>query len=165
VESIEVIAHDHVEGRRDCALFLVTAHMHVVVIRPAVRQSMDQPRVAVVREDDRPVGREEHVELLVAQPVRVLTLRLKLHQVHHVNHPDLEAREKLPEQLNGSQRFQRGDVAAAGHHDVRLATLVVAGPRPDAKAGDAMCDRIVHVQPLGRRLLAGHDDIHIVAAP
>ena len=73
-------------------------------------------------------------------------------------------REMLAKQIHGGQRLQRGHVAAAGHHHIRLASLVVAGPFPDSDAGRAMFDRLVHRQPLRSRLLAGDDDVHIVAA-
>jgi hypothetical protein len=101
----------------------------------------------------------------VAQAVRMLALRLELHQVHDVDHADLQLGKMLRSRMvHGGQRFQRGHVAAAGHDHVRLAALVVAGPRPDADAGGAVLDGGVHVEPLRRRLLAGHDHVHVVAA-
>ena len=63
-----------------------------------------------------------------------------------------------------ARRLQRRDVAAAGHHDVRLAALVVAGEVPDPDPARAVEDRLVHRQPVRRGLLAGHDDVHVVAA-
>ncbi len=78
--------------------------------------------------------------------------------------PHLQLREVLAEQLHRRQALQRGHVAAAGHDHVGLAALVVAGPLPDADAGRAVLDRLVHGQPLRRRLLAGHDQVDVVAA-
>ena len=43
-------------------------------------------------------------------------------------------------------------------------SLVVAGPFPDADAGGAVLDGLVHRQPLRGRLLAGDDDVDVVAA-
>ena len=63
VEAVEVVEHDHVERRRRRALFLVAAHVQVRVVGAAVGEPVDQPRIAVVGEDDRPVAREERVEL------------------------------------------------------------------------------------------------------
>ena len=63
VEAVEVVEHDHVERRRRRPLLLVAAHVQVRVVRAPVGEAVDQPRVAVVGEDDRPVGREERVEL------------------------------------------------------------------------------------------------------
>ena len=63
VEAVEVVEHDHVERRRGRALLLVAAHVEVVVVRAPVGEPVDQPRVAVIGEDDRPVGREQRVEL------------------------------------------------------------------------------------------------------
>ena len=107
---------------------------------------------------------EQGVEVPVAQAVRVLARRLQLHQVHDVDDADLQLREVLAKQLDRGQRLQRGHVAAAGHDHVGLAALVVAGPVPDADAGGAVLDRLVHGQPLRRRLLAGHDHVDVVAA-
>src|SRR6516165_7342959 len=42
MESIEVIHYAHVEGRRRCALFLVAAHMDVVMAVSPVGQAVDQ---------------------------------------------------------------------------------------------------------------------------
>ena len=100
----------------------------------------------------------------VAQAVRMFALRLELHQVDHVDHADLQVREMLPQQIDGGQGFQRRHIAAAGHDDIRLAALVVAGPVPDADAGGAMLDGGVHVEPLRRGLFAGDDDVDVVAA-
>ena len=63
VEAVEVVQHHHVERRRRRALLLVAAHVQVGVVRAPVGEPVDQPRVAVVGEDDRLVGGEERVEL------------------------------------------------------------------------------------------------------
>ena len=70
----------------------------------------------------------------------------------------------LAEDVDRGQRLERGHVAAAGHHHVGLAALVVAGPLPDADAGGAVLDGRVHVEPLQRGLLAGDDHVDVVAA-
>ena len=74
VEAVEVVEHDHVEGRGRGALLLVAAHVEVGVVGAAVGQAVDQPRIAVVGEDDRLVGGEQRVELGVGQAVRVLAV-------------------------------------------------------------------------------------------
>ena len=75
VEAVEIVEHHHVERRRRRPLFLVPANVQVARVRAPVGQPVDQPRVAVVGEDDRPVAREQRVEVRVAQPVRVLAYR------------------------------------------------------------------------------------------
>ena len=95
---------------------------------------------------------------------RVLALRLELHEIDDVDRPDLQVREMAPQQLDRPPGFRASAVPAARHDDIRLAALIVARPRPDAKAGGAVRDRRVHVQPLQRRLLAGDDDVDVVAA-
>ena len=72
VEPVEVVHDGHVERRADRPFFLVAAHVHVLVVGAAVGQPVDQPRVAVVGEDDRLVLGEERVEVVVVKPMRVL---------------------------------------------------------------------------------------------
>src|SRR5215472_10213767 len=42
---------------------------------------------------------------------------------------------------------------------------VITRPFPDPEPGGTVLDRLVHREPLGRRLLAGDDDVDVVAAP
>jgi hypothetical protein len=62
--------------------------MNVVVILTPVRQPMYQPGVAVKSEDYRLVRGEQVIEVLIAQAVRMLALRLQLHQVDDVDDSD-----------------------------------------------------------------------------
>ena len=131
----------------------------------AVGEPVDQPRVAVVGEDHRPVGGEQRVELGVGHPVRVLGLRLQPHQVDHVDHPDPQVGQVLAEHAGGGEHLQRRHVAGAGQHHVGLgAVAVAAGPLPDPGAPGAVQDGGVHVQPVGAGLLAGHDHVDVVPA-
>ena len=87
-----------------------------------------------------------------------------MHQVDHIDHADLQVRRVPAQQVDGSQGFQRRNIATARHHHVGLAALIVAGPLPDSYPARAVLDRRVHVQPLQRGLLAGDNDIDIIAA-
>ena len=71
VVAVHVVDDEHVERRGRGALLLVAADVQVVVVGAPVGQPVDQPRVAVVGDDDRPVGGEDGVELRVRQTVRV----------------------------------------------------------------------------------------------
>ena len=71
VKAVEVIEHGHVEGSCRGALFPIAPHMQVGMVGAAVREAMDQPRIAVVGEDDGAVAREELVELAIGEAVRV----------------------------------------------------------------------------------------------
>src|SRR6478735_2266477 len=90
VVAVQVVQHDHVEGRGGGALLHVAADVEVVVPVPAVGQPVDERRVAVVGEDHRLIGGEQGVELGVGHAVRVLGSRLQPHQVHHVYQTHLE---------------------------------------------------------------------------
>ena len=87
------------------------------------------------------------------------------HQVDDVDHADLQIRDVLAQELHRRQSLQRRHVAGAGHDDVRLTAAVVAGPLPDPDPRGAVLDRLVHRQPLRRRVLARHHDVDVVAAP
>ena len=71
---------------------------------------------------------------------------------------------RSPKDGDGGKRFQRRHIAGAGHHHIRLAALVVAGPFPDADAGGAVLDRRVHIEPLRSRVFTGDDHVHIMPA-
>ena len=164
MEAVEVVDHAHVERRGRRSLFLVAAHMNVVVAGPPIGQAVDEPRIAVKGEDDRLVDGEERVEVAIGEPVRMLARRLQRHQIDDVDDAYLELGRVLAQEVDRSQRLERRHVAAAGHHHIRLAAAVVARPWPDAQARFAMLDRLVHGQPLRRGLLARDDDVHVVAA-
>ena len=69
------------------------------------------------------------------------------------------------QQIDGGQRLQRRHVAAAGHHHVGLAALVVARPLPDADAGGAVLDRPPPcVSHCGAGCLPATIDVDVVAA-
>ena len=89
---------------------------------------------------------------------------LQGHQIHHVDHADLQVRQILSQEVDCGEGLKRRNISAARHHHVRFAALIAAGPLPDAHAGGAVGDGRVHIQPLRRGLLADHDDIHIAAA-
>ncbi len=110
------------------------------------------------------VFREERVEILVGQAVGMLAGGLELHQVHDVDHADLQLRQALAEDGDGREDFEGRDVAGSRHDDVRLSPLIVAGPFPDADAGGAVLDGFVHVQPLRGGMLAGDHDVDVMAA-
>ena len=115
-------------------------------------------------EDYRLVGREQCIEILIRQPMRVLARRLQLHQVDNVYHPHFQIGRVLSQQVDGSKRFQRRNIAATGHHDIGFATLVIARPVPDPKSGLAVLDRLFHRQPLGGWLLPSDDKVDVIPA-
>src|SRR5208283_1122655 len=127
-------------------------------------QPVDQPRVGMEGEDDRLVPGEYLVEINVAQSVWVLALRLQLHEVHDIDHPDLQAGQMLAHNGDGGQRLQGGHVATAGHNHVGCNALIVAGPLPDADALGAVLYGGVHCQPLRRRVFARDHDVYVMAA-
>lgn len=110
-----------------------------------VRETMNQPGIAMKSKDDRLVRREERVEGFVTQAVWVFARRLELHEVDHVDNPDLQIRRVSFQEVDRRERFHGRDIAAARHHHVRLASHIIAGPFPDADARCAVLNRRVHL--------------------
>ena len=87
----------------------------------------------------------------------------KLHQVHHVHHPDLQPGSAVLEQFGGRDGFHGGHVARACQHDVGLlAGDLGAGEFPDPQAALAMVRRLGGVQPAWLGLLAADHDVDVV---
>src|SRR4029077_13280179 len=124
---------------------------------------MNEPRVAVEGEDDGLVRSEQRVEIVIREAMRMLALRLELHEIYDVDDTHLQVGRVMPEEIDGSQSLQCRHVSAASHHDVGLLATVVASPFPDSQPGSAVLDRLVHCQPLWGRLFAGDDNIDIVS--
>ena len=155
-EPVDLVLDRQFQRGVDVPLLLVPPHVQVLVVRPPVRQPVDQPRVAVEREDDRPVHREQAVKILVRQAVRVFGVRLEPEQIDHVDEPQLQVRELLPQHVRRGQRLLRRDVPGAREDHVRLPAPVGTRLRPDADALRAVDDRLVHAQVLQVILLVRH---------
>src|SRR5262245_20879090 len=101
---------------------------------------------------------------MVREAVRMFAGWLELHQIDNVDHAYLKLRQVLANQFDRGERFERGHIAAAGHHYIRLAALVVGSPFPNTQTCRAMLDRLVHREELRSWLLARDHDVDIVAA-
>ena len=77
LEAVDVVEHAHVEGRGCRALFLVAAHVDVVVVVPPVSEPVNQPRIAVEGKDNGYADGKMRIELFVWQAVRMLGGRLQ----------------------------------------------------------------------------------------
>src|SRR5262249_44859892 len=65
VKAIEMIQYTNVEGSRGGSLFLVAAHMYVVVACAPIGQSVNEPWIAMKCKDDWFVDRKKRVEVEV----------------------------------------------------------------------------------------------------
>ena len=102
IEAVDVVLHPHIEGGGDGPLLLVPPDVEIFVV-PAVGQLMDQGGITVESENDGLVLGEQGVVVLVGQAVGVFPVRLELHQVHHVDHADLQLREVVVEDGDSGQ--------------------------------------------------------------
>ncbi len=71
IEAIDLIEDREFERSVDVALFLVSAHMDVVMIRAPVGELVNQRGIGMEVEDDRLVGGEERIEVAIGKPVRM----------------------------------------------------------------------------------------------
>src|SRR5260370_37123171 len=60
--AVDVVEHAHVKRRGCGAFLLVAAHVNVVVIVPPVGEPVNEPRIAVKREDYGNLGRKDSIE-------------------------------------------------------------------------------------------------------
>ena len=68
MEAVEIVQHRHVERRGRGAFLFISPHVQIVVIGAPISEAMDQPGIAVEREDDGLIRREERVEIPVRKP-------------------------------------------------------------------------------------------------
>src|SRR5215469_7632168 len=106
MEAIEAVQYAHVERCRGGALFPVAAHVEVAMTLSPVGQPVNEPRIAVEGEDDRLVGREQRIEIVIRQAVRMLARRLQGHQVYDIDDADLHLGRMPTQQVHGGQRLQ-----------------------------------------------------------
>ena len=125
---------------------------------------MHEPGIAMKAKDDVLVFGEERIIVSFTEPVRMLTGRLQLHQIDHVDHADFQVRQMFTKNGDGGQNLERRRVSATGHYHIRLGALVVARPLPDADAFGAMHDCRFHREPLRQRVFARNHDVDIVPA-
>src|SRR5215472_10875962 len=110
-----MVQHAHVEGCRRTALFLVTAHVNVLMAGSPVSQPVNEPRVSMEGEDDRPVRCEQRIKFLVRKAVWMLARGLEFHQIYDVDDADLQVRSISANDIDGGQRLKCRNVTAARH--------------------------------------------------
>src|SRR5688500_2339025 len=93
----------------------------------------------------------------------MLPVVLQPHDVHHIDETDSKVGEAVLQDLRGREGFRGGYIAGCCHYEISLTILITARPVPDADALGAVLDRFVHGQVLRSRLLAGDDDVHVLA--
>ena len=130
IEAVDLVEDGELERRVDIAFFLVTANVEVVVISPAVGELVDERGVGVEVEDDGLVDGEEAVELVLGEAVGVLTVGHEAEEVDDVDEADLDLGAALAEDGYRGEGFAGGNVAGAGHDNVRFYALVVARRSP-----------------------------------
>ena len=96
-EAVGLIANSELQRRVDVALFFVAAHVDMALMRAVIGQPVDQPRIGMKVENDRPIRSKERLELAVCQTVRVLCIRDQLEQIYYVHEPDFDVRQVLAE--------------------------------------------------------------------
>ena len=76
METVKIVEHGHIERGCGRPFFLVPTDMQIVMVGPPIGETMDQPRIAVIGEDDGLVGREQRIKVTVREPMRMFFLWL-----------------------------------------------------------------------------------------
>jgi len=113
MKAIDVVLHVHVKCRGDRALLFVSPDMEVPV-GSAIGQPMDERRIAVETEYDRPIPGEERVVVGLAQSMRMLSAGLESHQIDDIDDPN----------------FQIGQVFAKDRYSGQNGIVTLAKNRP-----------------------------------
>ncbi len=124
---------------------------------------MNDRGIAVEGENHRLVCREQFVKILILQTMGMLGLRLQHHQIHHIDDADADVGDIRAQEGHGGKRLKRRHIAGTGHDHVGI-TRIVAGPSPNTRAGRAVANGRIDVEPLPLRLFAGDDHVDVVAA-
>ena len=129
--STHAIPQHHVQRRRRAAFLAVRRDAHAAQVRPAEQQAFDLVAVSVVVEVNGTVGREEGVEVLVRESVRVSAFVFEDQEVGDVDDADAQARCESAEHGCCFDDFKGEFGADADDHDVWVETIVRAGKFPD----------------------------------
>ncbi len=91
--SIDFILDRQFHRRVDVAAFLISANVKVPVIGPVIGEPVNQPGIAVEVEDDRFVDSKQAIKIAIAQAVWMVTIRLHLEQIDHIDEANLQFRK------------------------------------------------------------------------
>jgi hypothetical protein len=95
-----------------------------MIVAP-IGEAVNQPGIAVIREDDRLIDGEHGIEIHIREAVRMFARWLNGHQIDNVHHANLDVGKMLPQEIDGRQSFKRRHVPGAGHDDIGLGALSV----------------------------------------
>lgn len=104
---IRLVPNRQLERRVDVTLLAVSANVHVDAAGALVRQAVDEEWVAMEVEDDGLVLCEDGGVVGVGETVRVVGGGDELEEVNDVDEADLQFREVVAEEGDGSEGFLR----------------------------------------------------------
>ena len=162
VVPAHAIPEHHVQWRRRTAFLAVRGDGDAAQVRPAEEQAFDLVPVAVVVEVDGPVGREEGVEVVVRERVRVAAFVFEDQKVRHVDDADAQARGQAAEHGGRFDDFEGEFGADADDDGVGVETVVRAGEFPDRCACAAVAVGFFWGKEDRLRLLGADHEIDVV---
>src|SRR5262245_54837213 len=112
MEAREFVQQSELEGRVDVAPLAIAMHMQVLVALESIRQSMNEPRIAMEAEDDRLVGREQAVELSFTGSIGMDLRRQELEEIDDIDETYLQVRQTRAQDRRCSESLLGCDVAA-----------------------------------------------------
>ena len=125
------VQEHHIQRRGRAALLAIRGDAHTAQVGAAEQQALDLVAVAVVVEMYGAVAREEGVEVLVRERVRVSAFVFEDQEVRDVDDADAQARRKFAEHGGRFDNFEGEFGADADDDDVGVESVVCAGEFPD----------------------------------
>ena len=132
-EAVGLVIDGQFHRRVDVAFLLVSAHVKRLVLA-GVGQAVDQPGITMEVEDDRLVGREQRIEIRSVSPCGCSVLGCSLKRSTTLMKRIFRSGNSSRSNDRRGERLLCRDIAGRSHDQVRLATLVVTGPVPNADA-------------------------------
>ena len=158
VEAIKVVEHDHVEWCRRRALFDEATGVQVRVVGASISEPVDEPRIAVEREDDRFGSGEQRVELRPDIPCGAPARR----SAGQATFTNSEIGQLAAQDVRRGKGLERGDVATAGEDHVGGAAVVQCWPTATCRRRACSARSPRPSTASSTRLLAGDDHVDVV---
>ncbi len=160
---VKIVKNNHIKKGGLRAFFFIASNVDVYIVGSPICQTMDQPGIRKKGKNGGFIRCKEGIEHLVGQAMRMLALRLKVHEIHHILHSNFQIGNLFAQKVHRSQCLKGGYITGAGHDHIGFSPFIVAGPIPNSDTSRTVLYGRIHLQILQRGLFAGHKDIDTIS--
>src|ERR1700730_7151063 len=162
MEPAHLVKYNHVEWSGGCAYVIKSTHMEAAFVRTAVHHTVDQPAIAMEREDDIDVACKHRVEGNIVQAVRMIVRTHQHVEIDDIYDADFYARHALLQQPGSGAGLDRRNIARARQDNVGVLSTIICRKMPDRCALRAVSKRFIKRKPLQFRLFSAGHNIDVV---